>query len=214
MKALLPILVLIVLSVSPAGADGEPAGVFDHYVMALSWSPSWCRAVGDARGAAQCGPEADRGFVLHGLWPQHARGWPEYCRTAARDPSRAETSAVAHLFGGAGAAWHQWKKHGRCSGLDPTVYFDLAREAYDSVARPDLLRRLEEAVRIDPDVVEEAFLEANPGLGVDGVAVTCRDGLIREVRICLDKELAPRGCGRDLLEDACRATEALLPPVR
>lgn len=213
MKALARALIAIALLAAPAAADGEP-GIFDHYVMALSWSPSWCRAEGDARGAAQCDPGSDRGFGLHGLWPQHARGWPGYCPTEARDSSRTETAAVGRLFGGARAAWHQWKKHGRCSGLDPDDYFALAREAYASVIRPDLFRRLDEAVRIDPDVVEDAFLEANPALEADGVAVTCRDGLIREVRICLDKALAPRDCGGDVLERACSAPAALLPPLR
>ena len=120
--------VLLLLVAFPAGAQDEP-GEFDHHVLALSWSPSWCRAEGDARGARQCEPHRDHGWILHGLWPQHVRGWPEYCRTPARDPSRAETAELADLFGSAGAAWHQWRKHGRCSDLAPRAYFELAREA-------------------------------------------------------------------------------------
>ena len=30
-------------------ADGEPAGDFDYYVMALSSTPSWCAIEGDAK---------------------------------------------------------------------------------------------------------------------------------------------------------------------
>ena len=66
-------------------ARAEP---FDYYLLALSWSPSWCAAEGDRR-AEQCRPERDLGFVVHGRWPQHAAGWPAFCETEARDPSRA-----------------------------------------------------------------------------------------------------------------------------
>ncbi|MBH1974408.1 MAG: ribonuclease T, partial [Rhodobacteraceae bacterium] len=54
----------------PAAADGERAGDFDYYVMALSWSANWCAVEGDARDDPQC--DAGRGltWTLHGLWPQ------------------------------------------------------------------------------------------------------------------------------------------------
>lgn len=65
-----------------AWADGEPAGEFDYYVLALSWSPNWCKLEGDSKGSAQCDPKNDHGWVLHGLWPQNERGWPSYCRTS------------------------------------------------------------------------------------------------------------------------------------
>ena len=37
-------LMAFVLVLPPAAlrADGERAGNFDYYVMALSWSPNWC----------------------------------------------------------------------------------------------------------------------------------------------------------------------------
>jgi len=65
---------------------GDQAGKFDYYVLSLSWSPTWCALEGDASGAEQCDPAKDRGWVLHGLWPQYDRGWPEFCQTAERPP--------------------------------------------------------------------------------------------------------------------------------
>ena len=119
-----------------ARAEGERAGDFDYYVMALSWSANWCRTTGDARGDPQC--DAGRGieFVLHGLWPQYEDGWPSFCRTPHGDPSRAMTAAQADLFGGAGSAFYQWKKHGRCSGLPAGDYYALARDAFGRVTIP------------------------------------------------------------------------------
>src|SRR5215470_7016408 len=47
------------------------AGQFDYYVLALSWSPSFCEiATGNAR-RQQCGVRPFS-FVVHGLWPQYA----------------------------------------------------------------------------------------------------------------------------------------------
>lgn len=181
-----------------ARAEGERAGDFDYYVMALSWSANWCAREGDARDDPQC--DAGRGvdFVLHGLWPQYEEGWPSFCRTAERDPPRSLTAAQADLFGGAGAAFYQWKKHGRCSGLSAAGFYDLARQARARVAVPEVFRGLARDIRLEADVVEEAFLEANTALDPEGVVVTCRDGMVQELRICLTKGLEFRTCGGDV----------------
>lgn len=198
---------------APLRAEGERAGEFDYYVLALSWSPSWCALEGDERQSEQCDTRHDYGFTLHGLWPQYEDGWPSFCRTTVRDPSRNETAAMVDIMGTGGLAWYQWKKHGRCSGLPPTAYFDTARRAYGSVVMPDVFERLQKEVRLPASVVEEAFLEVNPGLSANGITVTCEAGRIQEVRICLTKELALRDCGADVRRD-CRLQDAAMPPVR
>lgn len=195
-----------------AVAGGERAGRFDYYVLALSWSPTWCALEGDARNAAQCAPERDAGWVLHGLWPQYHRGWPSHCKTAKRPPSRAMTRDMADIMGSSGLAWHQWKKHGSCSGLSAADYYALSRRAYEGVRRPALFRKLDRAVKLPAAVVEEAFLKDNPELERDMLTVTCRDRRIQEVRICLSKELAPVPCGRDVARD-CALKDALLAPI-
>ena len=82
-----------------AGAGSNRPGAFDYYVLSLSWTPSWCALEGDARNAPQCRKGARHGFVLHGLWPQRDRGWPSFCDTAQRPPSRAQTRAMADIMG-------------------------------------------------------------------------------------------------------------------
>lgn len=207
-----PILAALTFA-APALAEGEPAGEFDYYVLSLSWSPTWCALEGDARAAPECDGTRDLGWVLHGLWPQFEAGWPSWCRTAARDPSRAETAAMANISGSAGLAWYQWKKHGRCSGLAPEDYFAAARAAYDAVNRPELLRNMREAYRLPAAVVEEAFLEANPGWQAGMLTITCREGRIQEARLCLTRDLEPRACAADVARD-CALDDALMAPVR
>ncbi|WP_172299612.1 ribonuclease T2 [Pseudoruegeria sp. HB172150] len=206
-------LAILLLTATLARAEGERAGDFDYYVLSLSWSPSWCALEGDASGSSQCDAENAFGWVLHGLWPQYEDGWPSYCRTGARNPSRAETAAMADVMGTSGAAWHQWQKHGRCSGLFSDDYFALARVAYGRVARPEVFRKLAKAVTLPASVVEDAFLEANPGLGADMITITCAAGRIQEARICLTRDLEPRDCGADVVRD-CSMRDALLDPIR
>lgn len=188
----------MMVAAGAARAEGERAGDFDYYVMALSWSASWCALEGDGRDDPQC--DAGRGldFVLHGLWPQREEGWPSFCRTAEGDPSRGMTERQADVFGGAGAAFYQWKKHGRCSGLSAAGFYDAARTAKGRVAVPEVFRDLPRDIRLEADVVEEAFLEANPDLSPEGVVVTCRGGMVQEVRVCLTKSLDFRDCAPDV----------------
>ena len=205
-------IVLLLLSAGMASADGERAGEFDYYVLSLSWSPTWCALEGDRRGSPQCSDEAGFGWVLHGLWPQNETGWPSYCRSDARNPSRSETAAMADIMGSSGSAWHQWNKHGRCTGLASDDYFALARLAYDRVNRPVVLRNLDRAVTLPATLIEEAFLKANPEWQADMLTITCNSGRIQEARLCLTRDLAPRICGGDVIRD-CGLRDALLEPI-
>ena len=78
-------ILLALFMIGHAGAGSRGAGDFDYYVLALSWSPTYCALEGDARRDAQCDAGKDHGFTLHGLWPQFEKGWPSFCSGA---PSR------------------------------------------------------------------------------------------------------------------------------
>lgn len=182
----------LLLTGSAQGAD--LAGHFDYYVLSLSWSSNWCRLTGDARHAPECAAGRHKPFVLHGLWPESDTSYPADCRTSAADPSRAETAAMADVMGSAGLAWHEWQKHGRCSGLSPAAYFSLARTAFGAITLPTVLEQLNHDVRVKPSVVAEAMLSSNPQLSPSDLVVTCDQGAIQEVRICLTKDLSPRPC--------------------
>ena len=141
-------------------------------------------------------------------YPQYAEGgWPEYCATDARDPTRRESAAMADIMGSGGLAWYEWKKHGRCSGLAPEDYFATARRLYRALDLP-----APDDGRATAAAVEAAFLAANPALTPEAVIVTCGDGRVEEVRLCLTRDFAPRACGADVLRDACRARGPLEVP--
>ena len=204
----------IALLAPAAHAEGERAGEFDYYVLSLSWSPNWCALEGDARGAPECDAGEGRTFTLHGLWPQFEEGgWPSYCRTSERDPSRADSAAMADIMGDGGLAWYQWKKHGRCAGLAPRTYYKTMRQAYETITIPPVFSQIEKRLELPAEVVESAFLESNPALERDQITITCDEGMVQEVRICLTRALDPRRCGPDVIRD-CRLKDAVMEPVR
>lgn len=212
MRALILALLLTVFSL-PVAADGDKPGVFDYYVVSLSWSPNWCAIEGDARNSPQCARGSGHGWILHGLWPQYHRGYPSFCQTVERPPSRGVTHDMADIMGTSGLAWHQWRKHGSCTGLSAPAYYALSRDAYARIIRPAVFRKLDQDIVLPASVVEEAFLKANPDMQRDGVTVTCRNNHIQEVRVCLSKSLDPVPCGQDVVRD-CRMKDALFTPMR
>ncbi len=209
---MLRLIILLCAIALPAKAQ-DVAGEFDYYVLSLSWSPNWCAIEGDSRGSPQCDADADFGWVLHGLWPQFENGYPADCRHNFRNPSRTDTAAMADIMGTTGLAWHQWNKHGSCSGLSPDEYFALARLAFERITRPDVLRRLSDPVTLPASLIEEAFIRDNPFLSPDEITITCRSQRIQEARFCLTRDLEPRSCGRDVIRD-CTLDDALFDPVR
>ncbi len=206
------VFVCLWLFATPLAAQ-DRAGAFDYYVMALSWSANWCALEGDARNSPQCDPNADFGWILHGLWPQREHGYPANCATNERPPSRSDTAAMADIMGTSGLAWHQWRKHGVCSGLSSNDYYALSRVAFDRINRPEALRALDREVTLPASLIEEAFLRDNPRLEADQITITCKSGYIQEARICLTRDLEFRDCGRDVIRD-CSLSDAQFNPMR
>ncbi|MCC6946747.1 MAG: ribonuclease T2 [Bradyrhizobiaceae bacterium] len=208
-------LVAVLSVASPASAQNRGApGKFDFYVLALSWSPSYCEAEGDRRrGNEQCSRGRPFAFVVHGLWPQHERGYPRACANPApRIPDRLIDSML-DLMPARGLVIHEWREHGTCSGLGADGYFNAVRRARERVAVPERFRRLNAYEMVAPVEVEDAFRAVNPELKPDMIAVTCDHRWLREVRICLNRDLTFRACP-DVDRRACRTPRIAMPPVR
>jgi ribonuclease T2 len=191
-------------------------GEFDFYVLALSWSPSFCEATSerspDRVPSQQCGTRP-YSFVVHGLWPQYERGFPEFCQREAPWIDRAIIDSMLDIMPATQLVIHQWRKHGTCTGQNPKGYFDTVRKARTTVKIPEQYVEITRALTVTPDEVEEAFVKANPGLARSAIAVTCDNRRLREVRICMSKDLKFRDCA-DVDRRACRRESLVMPPVR
>lgn len=193
-------------------ASAEPAAAVDHYLLSLSWSPSFCLDEGADADRRQCASGATYGFIVKGLWPQSATDTIRLCET---DQPRVPDDIVAQmraLMPSAGLVGGAWRRHGTCSGLSQQAYFDLTRRAYQRIKVPEQFAGVSKERSVDPQEVERAFLAANPGIKPDMIAVTCSDTRVREVRICFTPDLAFRPCHGARSE--CRRRQVTMPPNR
>ena len=213
-RCLLLISLLAITAGAQAKRPGGQAGQFDYYAVAMSWSPSYCA---DNRDRDQCDSGRKLGFVLHGLWPQYERGYPQSCSTE-RLPESVRTS-YAPLFPSAKLVAHEWNKHGTCSGLDPAGYFALSARLRDALVIPAVYRQPASPVRASPGELVQAFKAVNPGLARDGVLPFCAAGgrFLKEIRACYDKGGRSRSCSEGEIKrsyNSCRQETFLMPSVR
>src|SRR5262252_6137260 len=140
-------------------------GQFDFYVLSLSWSPSFCEEAeergGGGRSQAQQCSGRPFSFVVHGLWPQYERGFPEYCQRPSPRLDRNIMSSMLDLMPAPGLVFNEWDKHGTCSGLTARAYFENIRKARAAIKIPEEYLQLPEAKIVSPDAIEDAFIKVN-----------------------------------------------------
>src|ERR1700755_800905 len=104
-----------VAATAPASAQDRrqnTPGEVDYYVLLLSGSPSFCEAaVGTGNTGrsqqAQCGGRPFA-FVVHGLWPQYERGFPEYCQRPSPRLSRNIMTSMLGVMPSPGLIFNEW----------------------------------------------------------------------------------------------------------
>ncbi len=217
-RAALFILGFVLLSVPVSFAQGahgsDVAGRFDFYVLSLSWSPTFCEKERASRRARdlQCSGRPFS-FVVHGLWPQFEHGFPSYCQVPAPRLDHRLVDGTLDLMPSRSLIYHEWDRHGTCSGLAPRAFFAAVRKARAKVTIPPQYRDLAQPINVTPAAITEAFLKANPGLSRGGLAVGCDRKRLTEVRVCLSRDFAFRPCPQ-VVRRACRRGTVVMPAVR
>jgi ribonuclease T2 len=193
--------------------DGEP-GRFDYYAVALSWSPAFCATHDDPN---QCARGRQNGFVLHGLWPQYEKGYPQECSTERLPPQTREKYAA--LYPSPKMIGHEWQKHGTCSGLNPSAYFELSARLSGQLAIPAPYQHPVQPVRTSYGEFVQAFRAANPRLAENAVLPFCGSGgrFLSEIHVCYDKRGGSTGCGPSEIRrsaNTCRQPTFLVQAAR
>jgi ribonuclease T2 len=194
----------------------DAPGQFDFYVLSLSWSPSFCATAaerGRGRDAnAQCGVRP-YSFVVHGLWPQYDKGFPEYCQLPAPRLDHRLVASMLDLMPARHLVFNEWDRHGTCTGQTAGAYFATVRKARAVVKIPPDYDDLKTPLRVTAENVEDAFITANPGLSRDAISIGCARRRLTEVRLCLSKDLQFRDCP-EIAKRSCRRGQLIMPPTR
>lgn len=196
------------------------AGEFDYYALVMSWSPTYCSERQEDGFDPQCDRNDGRryAFVLHGLWPQYEKGYPERCWTRKKPfVPQPIIDNMLDVMPSPKLVIHEFKKHGTCSGLDPAGYYDLARKLYRKIQIPEKYVNPFEVQFVTPEELEDDFLDENPGLKPEMMSIACggSGNRLKEIRICFTRDGALRACGsNEEQRRLCRAQKMFVPPVR
>lgn len=127
---------------------GQNLAPVDYYMLALSWSPSFCEEQKQKNGGNipkhlqfQCNQAARLGWVIHGLWPQNAnaRSYTEHPRFCQGDlpmlPSELITQYLPEAPG-ARLLQGQWEKHGACAFNTAENYFAKQKALFRELNLP------------------------------------------------------------------------------
>ena len=109
--------------------------------------------------------------------------------------------------------FHEWDRHGTCSGLSPNAFFETVRRARAAVKIPEAYLDVQNPLTVSPDEVEDAFVKVNPGMTRAGISVACDSRRLNEVRICMSRDLKFQDCA-EVDRRACRRDKLVMPPVR
>ena len=180
--------------IMPSGPPRRTA--VSGYTLAASWSPDYCKTSGD-RGSMQCSGRNGRfGFVLHGLWPEAARGAPpQWC---ASGPAPSPQTLRRHLCMTPSARLlaHEWAKHGTCMAHTPAQYFNVGQSLWRSIRWPDA-DRISRKDDLTAGDLRRAFVVANPAWKIEQVGLQLsKTGWLREVQLCYSRRFLPMRCDR------------------
>ncbi|QYJ07369.1 ribonuclease T2 family protein [Qipengyuania flava] len=184
--------------VPPVRAEAPPRVLpVTGYTLALSWSPEFCKPrKGQRAHARQCsGRDGMFGLIVHGLWPESGRSWPQWC-PAQRAPQPREVAANLCISPSASLVARQWAKHGACMTRRPATYLKVTRILWQGLRIPDF-DRVSREDDLTAGTIRTRFVDANPGWFAEAVGVKLNSrGWLQELRLCYDKRFMPTACDR------------------
>ncbi|MGH7224710.1 MAG: ribonuclease T2 family protein, partial [Gemmataceae bacterium] len=181
MRCLRPAFVALALVFASLQACAQSQQNFDYWLLSLSWSPQYCANREDDQ---QC--QRPYGFVVHGLWPQNRRGYPENCADGGSVDHRL-IERMLPLMPSPSLIRHEWNTHGTCSGMDMEDYFLTIERVRRDLNIPSAYTNPSQYLSTTASAIQDAFIQANPGLGAEDMTLSCAGRYLKEVRICYDK---------------------------
>lgn len=188
---------------------------FKHYVLALSWSSTYCLLNASSMGAPQCKPDKYN-FIVHGLWPQPSNKEKinqdlVFCDTS-KEVSGQIIEKTFSIMPSTRLIQHSWRKHGSCSGLSPQEYFSQIKSLYKEFNIKSLEFNPDDVVQINlKKLYKDIARQTN--IDPDHFSITCQGRLLKEVRICMDRSFKPTSCKKVLKNRGCTLKSVYIPDV-
>ena len=113
-----------------------------------------------------------------------------------------------------GLARYEYRKHGTCSGLDPQAYFSAVKTLRDAIVDS---RNAQGAARSAEDFARALTQPSSPPTPIspaDNMAITCRDGELVDVRVCVAKSLTAFAQCPKVAGHTCHAASISVAPLR
>jgi ribonuclease T2 len=189
--------------------DSASGGAFDYYILSLSWAPNYC-ASHPTDHSNQCRHGGHTAFVLHGLWPQADSGPPPISCSIAPPVAGATVDHMLNFMPSRGLIQHEWQQHGTCSGLSARDYFANVEQAFKSLHVPDQYQNLNHDQQAEVSDIEKEFADAN-GAPRQAFRISCHNGELVNLEVCLDKDLHFQSCTPSARECPARKVE-MRPP--
>ncbi len=84
----------------------------------------------------------------------------------------------------------------------------------DAIVVPEALKAPRETQTVAPEALTQAFIAANANLKADDMAISCRDGELVDVRICVAKSLTAFAPCPKVAGHTCHAKSITIAPLR
>jgi len=185
----------VIMGAPPRQNEPSVRAPIAGYTLAVSWSPGFCRSHRDAADSLQCSGRLGRfGFVLHGLWPEAARGQsPQWCAVRPR-PAPELLRRNLCMTPSPGLLEHEWARHGTCMSQSPEAYFITGGRLWQSLRWPDMIG-LSYQDGLTAGDLRRALAKANPAWRADQIGLLVNpDGWLQELRLCYSAALKPAPC--------------------
>lgn len=210
---------LVVCQGSKVKSDG------DYYVLAYIWEAESCYGSNSYPGCSDPKSYWEKYFVIHGLWPQYSDGgYPSNCSDEPFSDDAVEAVGMSTMYemwpnvqsdpsdSDYDSFWeHEWTKHGTCSGLDQTIYFNSTINLVKDFGTPSIFTT-NVGKSVDADDLRNAFG------GSTKVSLQCDSGVyLSGAFTCWSKDssgypLEQIECASDVQgEDTCTSSSVQIP---
>ncbi len=168
----------------------------DYLMLALSYSPEFCRSKKRQKTHPHQCRDNDFGLIVHGLWPQSyvAKNYKDHPRNCTNTPA-IKTSVLKQylcLVPGVKLIQSEWEKHGSCYYKNAVDYLATTKKLFNQLTLPQWHKNNPPPKKSKQ--VRKIFKQLNQKLLTKNIITNFKGNNLNEIRICYDLEYQYISC--------------------